>query len=139
MSNPQQIPLLFIIIIGIILLGCAAGFVTLIKNEQFWAPPIDGHLFMGLADPGQMASANYAELVARQASHNDKECRICESACKKCIRHPFKKECWDAKKKCMESKCKPNVKHIVMRDCTISGSPNYSNSGTPQACCAPYG
>lgn len=126
---------------GIVLMFFGLGVILLAyhKHEPFWAPPIDGHLFMGLADPGQMASANYAELVAGQASHKDKECRVCESACKKCLRHPFGKECYDAKEKCMKSKCNPNVKHVVMRGCTISGSPDYSNSGTPQAQCAPYG
>ena len=126
---------------GIVLMffGMGVALLAYHQHEKFWAPPIDGHLFMGLADPGQMASANYAELVARQASHKDKECRVCESACKKCLRHPFGKGCYDAKEKCMKSKCNPNVKHVVMRDCTISGSPDYSNSGTPQAQCAPYG
>ena len=31
------------------------------------------------------------------------------------------------------STCNPYLKRIVQRDCTITGSFNYSNSGTPQA------
>ena len=109
-----------------------------IKQQLPWAPPIEGHLFLGLADPAQMASANYAELVARHAARKDKECRACEKACRKCIRHPWGKECYHAHKKCERSACNPYVKRIVQRDCTITGSFNYSNSGTPQACCSPY-
>ncbi len=125
---------------GIVLMFFGLGVILLAyhKHEPFWAPPIDGHLFMGLADPGQMASANYAELVAGQVSHKHPECKVCEEACHKCLRHPFGKQCYDAKKKCLNSNCDPKVRRVVMRDCTISGTPSYSNKGTPQAQCAAY-
>ena len=118
--------------VGGILLMFGALAVILVAHHEGWAPPIDGHQFMGLADPGQMASANYAELLASKT----KNCGDCETAAKTCQRHPFDKVCYDAKQKCAQSTtCNPNVKHIVLRDSTISGSPNYSNRGTPQAQC----
>lgn len=106
---------------GLVLMFVGLGVILLAyhNSQDFWAPPIDGRLFMGLADPGQMANANYADLAA---SRKNKECLACQSACKACMRHPFGKKCYDEQEKCMKSKCNPNIKNIVLRDCTISGN-----------------
>ena len=122
-----------VIVFGLILMVVALVVILIGHHEdEAWAPPIDGHQFMGLADPGQMASANYAQLLASET----KNCEECAHTANICMRDPFVKSCYDAKQKCNKSACNPNVKQIVMRDSTIYGSPSYSNSGTPPAHCS---
>jgi hypothetical protein len=105
-----------VIVSGIVLMfmGLCVILVAYHQHEKFWAPPIDGSMFIGLANPGQMASANFASLLARADN-----CKECEQACKKCMRHPFDKKCYDSLQKCTKSKCNPNIKHVVNRDCAI--------------------
>lgn len=104
-----------VVVFGIVLLF-ASLIVALIahhKNES-WAPPIDGRQFMGLANPGKMASANYAELLA-----SENNCDVCTKTAKTCMRYPFDKACYEAKQRCAKSVCNPNVKEIVLKHTTI--------------------
>ncbi len=117
-----------IVISGIVIL---LGSLTVIlvayhQQESFWAPPREGRFFMGLADPAQMVQANYTQIALSQKGE---QCKTCANACHTCMRYPFKKQCIDAQKECMESKCESNLKNMVHRNCTISGSPNYSPQG----------
>lgn len=100
-------------------------------KESYWAPPIDGRLFMGLADGGRMNAVNGAEIVAQ--NHG---CGECVKACQVCARYPFGKECSDARGNCTLKNCPyPDTVRKVQRGTIITGTPQYTNRGTPQAQC----
>ena len=109
------------IVTGLVLLIIA--FLLIHKKSNYWAPPIDGRLFMGLADRADVGACNAAELVAKRH-----KCKECKHAARVCMRHPWTgNSCYKALKKCNPETCKnEHVIQKVQRHCgNIRGSPNY--------------
>ena len=78
-----------------------------------------------------MNAVNAAEIVAQ--NHG---CGECVKACQVCARYPFGKECSDARGNCTLKNCPyPDTVRKVQRGTIITGTPQYTNRGTPQAQC----
>ena len=106
--------------IGILLVLSALGvsIAAYMKKEHYWAPPLDGGgMFLGLADPGEMAACNAIQLASETA-----QCPTCTAAAKKCLGDPGCNKCSEQLDNCQ---CKNKYVKDNMNSCIIGQTPQY--------------
>ena len=101
----------------LVLSGLGVGIAAYMKREHYWAPPIEGRMFLGLVDPGQMAACNAAQLAAQNEG-----CHTCAEAAQTCQRHPECENCRDSLANC---KCDNEYVKNNMSNCIIGQTPQY--------------